>query len=58
MTRDEFGLYLDSIESRCEGDPEREHSGVDKLLIRALRELGWDSEMDRIEKMQEGWWWA
>jgi len=58
VRQDEALKELDAIEESRGGDPEAEHSECDKLMLQVLRSLGYTLLAERIEKLQEGWWWA
>jgi hypothetical protein len=58
MTPEELTAALRTIRDNPEGDQESDHVAADKVLVRALRELGYDEPMNLLAEMQENWWWA
>ena len=49
---------LSDIEAKHGADAEAEHACVDRLMLDLLREHGYAVFVARVEKLQEGWWWA
>lgn len=51
-------LDTDSAEDRGRRDLELDHIHGDKLVEKALRELGWNRLADRYTRACDHWWYA
>lgn len=56
MTASEFAIEMQKIRERRDGDPERMHCEMDDLMIRVLRQHGYDAGCD-VFMNSDKWYW-